>query len=271
MSLETVDDARRLLRLSHAEYDRLMADLEQLPPEGWTEQSACADWKVYQVVSHIGSQPKIEAGVLAAGLRGAPPMNDEQRKAIWAHFDSLKPNEVLPEFRQGNEEFYRLADSLTDDELGRSVPWIFGPAPVATVLGGRLNEQVLHAWDIRWARDKGATLSPETLPDLLEVNLNPARLGGLVKPERAERLAGKTIQFVLSRPEAAANLQLRPDGVQGGQGRAASPDLTVELPAEAFIRLLWGRYDVPAGLRSGQLKLSKPDLAEPLQALFPGR
>jgi hypothetical protein len=47
--------------------------------------------------------------------------------------------------------------------------------------------------------------------------------------------------------------------------------LTVELQSEAFIRLLWGRYDVRTGLSSGQLRLSRPELAEALPALFPGR
>ena len=50
MSLETVADARRVAHLSRAEYQDLLAYLERLPAAGWTEQSACADWRVYQVV-----------------------------------------------------------------------------------------------------------------------------------------------------------------------------------------------------------------------------
>src|SRR5438874_7272016 len=95
MSLETADDARRVARLSRAEYEDLLGYLEKLPPAGWTEQSACSDWQVYQVVSHIGSQPEIHAGTLNAALRGTPPMTDEQRKAIWTRFDAMKPEDVL--------------------------------------------------------------------------------------------------------------------------------------------------------------------------------
>ena len=40
MSLETVDDARRVAGLSRAEYENLLAYLERLPAAGWTEQSA---------------------------------------------------------------------------------------------------------------------------------------------------------------------------------------------------------------------------------------
>jgi uncharacterized protein (TIGR03083 family) len=245
--------------------------LEQLPPEGLTEQSACADWKVYQVVSHLGSGPEINGARLESVLRGAPPQTDEQRKAIWDRWDSRKPDEMLPAFRQANDDYFELLDSLGDDELGRVVPWFVGPVPVATALALRLNEQALHAWDIRWARDRQAGLTPEAVPDLLQVNLQSAWLGNLVKPERAGQLAGKSIQFVYSRPEGAVNLRFEGDGVGVSPDLAAAPDLAVELPAEALMRLVWGRYDVRAGLRAGDLKLSRPELAEPLQALFPGR
>ena len=149
MSLETAADAHRIADLSRAEYDGLVAYLEQLPSEGWTEQSACGNWQVYQVVSHIGSQPAIHGGMIRAGLRGEPAMTNEDRQAIWGRFDAFAPNEVFPAFRANNDAFVALVDSLSEEELGSSMPWLGGPAPVATVLAGRLNEQVLHVWEDR--------------------------------------------------------------------------------------------------------------------------
>jgi uncharacterized protein (TIGR03083 family) len=269
MSLETVDDARRVAGLARAEYDNLRAYLDRLPAAGLTEQSACTNWQVYQVVAHISSQPEITAATLEAGLRGAPPMTDEQRRAVWARFDAMKPEEVPPAFRANNDAFFKLIDSLTDDELGKTIPWIFGPAPMATVLASRLNEQALHAWDVKWARDKQATLTQAALPDLIQANI-PSRVGRLAKPDQAPTLIGKTINFVYSQPDGAVSFEIGKDGVQVTPGRSSSPDLTVDLPAEALIRLIWGRYDVGAGQRAGQIRLSQPDLAAPLQALFPG-
>ena len=271
MSLETVDDAKRVRRLSRAEYDSLLPYLEQLPAEGWTEQSACKDWKVYQAASHIGSGQKINRARFEAALRGAQPLAQEQMKAIWDYYDSLKPDQMLEAFRQGNEEFFELVEALGDDELGRTVEWFTGPIRVAGALAMRLNEQALHAWDIRWARDKQARLSAEAVPDLLEANAQPDRVRNLAKPDRAAQLVGKSIQFRLSQPEGAFSLRLESEGVDVSRDGAASADLTAELPSEALVRLIWGRYDVPAGLASGELKLSRPDLATSLQDLFPGR
>jgi uncharacterized protein (TIGR03083 family) len=270
MSLETAEDARRVADRSRAEYQDLLAYLEKLPPEGWTEQSACSDWKVYQVVSHIGSQPEIHLGTLKAGLRGAPPMTDDDRKAIWARFDAMKPEEVLPAFKANNDAFVALVDSLGDAELAKTIPWIFGPAPLASVLASRLNEQALHAWDVKWVHDKQVQVTSAAVPDLLEVNV-PARVGRLAQPAQAGALVGKTIQFRYSQPGGAVSVAVAADGAQATPGTADAPDLTVELPGEALVRLIWGRYDVAAGVQSGELKLSDPALADALQKLFPGR
>lgn len=271
MSLESAADARRVLRLSRAEYDGLLAYLEQLPPAGWTEQSACKDWQVYQVVSHIGSQPEIVGGAIKAGVFGEPPMTDEQRRAIWGYFDGLQPLEVLPAFRKNNDAFYQMVEAFDERQLGSTIPSFVGPAPLATVLASRLNEQALHTWDVRWARDKGAKLTPDAVPTLLELNLLPPFAARLARPDRAPRLVGKTIGFLLREPEGAVNVAVEPDGATFSRARAASADVTAELPAEAFARLIWGRYDARAGLESGELKLSDPSLAAELQALLPGR
>lgn len=270
MSLETTDDARRVAGLSRAEYEDLLTYLEKLPPSGWTEQSACSEWQVYQVVSHIGSQPEIHAGTLRAGLRGAPPMTDEQRRAIWDRFDAMKPEEVLPAFKANNDAFVALVDSLSADELGKTIPWIFGPAPLASVLASRLNEQALHAWDVKWVHDKQVKLTPAAVADLVEVNV-PSRVGRLAQPAGAGALVGKTIQFKYSRPDGALSVTVAADGAQAAASTADAPDLTAELPAEALVRLIWGRYDVAGGVASGELTLSDPSLADALQKLFPGR
>jgi uncharacterized protein (TIGR03083 family) len=226
---------------------------------------------VYQVASHLGSGPRIAIGVLQPGLRGAEPMTDEQRQAVWGYFDGLQPEQMLSAFQQANDAFFQLLDSLTDEELSREVFWIGSEVPVATVFAGRLNEQTLHAWDIHWARDKQAHLYPAAVPDVLAFNLRPWTIGRLAQPGRAEQLVGKTIQVQHSQPDGTVSMEIRSDGVTTADGPAASPDVTVQLPSEALVRLIWGRYDVRAGQQSGELQLSQPDLAAPLQALFPGR
>jgi len=272
MSLVTAADARRIIELSRAEYDGLVAYLETLPPGGWTEQSAASEWQVYQAVSHIGSQPAIHGGMIRAGLRGETPMTQEDRLAIWGRFDAMAPDEVFPAFRANNDTFIALVDSFTEAELGSEMPWLGGAdAPIASVLASRLNEQVLHVWDIKYARDKSVTLTAGAVPDLLDLNLTPGRLGGLVKVDQAPQLVGKTIQFLLRDPRVAVALKVSEAGAEASFGKVADADLTAELSCEGMVRLLWGRYDVAASLASGDLNLSDPSMADALQRLLPGR
>jgi uncharacterized protein (TIGR03083 family) len=271
MALQSVEDARRLARLSADAYTSLRDYLEQLPPAGRTEQSAAREWKVYQVVSHLGSQAEIQLGTVNSALRDAPPLGDPERKAIWGYFDSLQPDQVLAPFIKNNDSFIAFVEGLSEAELGRSIPWLSGTAPIAQVLATRLGEQALHTWDIRWARDRDVRLAPETVPDLLELHIASGRLKLLAKPEQAGALAGKTAQFFVEAPATSLALKVGSESVEAFRGRVAHPDFSVELPAEVFLRLIWGRFLSPDGEPQGQVKLSRPELLPSLVALYPGR
>ena len=177
---------------------------------------------------------------------------------------------MLPTFKANNDAFVALTDSLSEAELGQTMSWIFGPAPLASVLASRLQRAGAARLGHQWVHDKHAKLTPAAVPDLVDANV-PARVGRLAQPGKAAALNGKTIQVRYTQPDGALSLKVGAETVEATPGHAAAPDLTVELPAEALVRLIWGRYDIAAGIASGELKLSQPDLADALQKLFPGR
>jgi uncharacterized protein (TIGR03083 family) len=269
MTLTTSDDARRLIGLLREEYERLDAYLGTLSRDDWTAQSYCDDWKIYQVVSHLGSGPEVNGAAIRHALAGGQAMGDAERKAVWAHFDSLAPLEVLPAFRDSNQRFLGMLDQFDKRQLGAEVPWFGGgTAPLARMLASRLSETTLHAWDIRVVKDGSATLAESCRPDLLEFSLG--RLDVLAKPELAWPLKGELIQFELADPDAVVSISLKenlPVGVL--LGPLPNAGLRVSTATESFIRLLWGRYSEPAA--PARLELNLPDLRPHLVALFPGR
>ena len=93
--------------LDRREIARLGTHLAQLNDEGWLEQSYCAEWRVYQVVSHLASGARLLLGSLAQWFDGAPPVSQEQRQRIWAHFDALAPDLILD---PAPFHFHALAD-----------------------------------------------------------------------------------------------------------------------------------------------------------------
>jgi uncharacterized protein (TIGR03083 family) len=269
MSLESSRDARRVAALMRAEHQGLDAYLDTLSPDDWKGPSFASDWKVYQVVSHLGSGPEINNGTLRHVLFGDPEITDEQRRAIWGRFDSLAPDEVHAAFRETNDRMFATLTSLTDDQLAAQVPWFGGgTAPLAMLLAARLSEQTLHTWDIRVMKNPAATLTPDNVPDVLE--FLAGRIDVFVRPELAGPLGDKTIQFDLSDPQATVALSLTEGGPPSvTAGPVSNPDLRVATSAETFIRLVWGRYRAPAS--PARLELDQPELQPHLIAAFPGR
>ena len=103
-------------------------------------------------------------------------------------------------------------------------------------VGMRLNEHAFHTWDIAAALDEDARLSDD------EAALVVDNLGRIVafsgRPDGKER----TIAIHTTDPERDFALRFSADGVELSTGEPGQqPDL--ELPAEAFARLVYGRLD----------------------------
>src|SRR5437764_14571701 len=108
-TMTTFDTVRSLDR---REMDRLSAHLARLDDQGWREQSYCAEWRVYQVVSHLASGARLLLGPLAQWFDGAPPVSPEQRQRIWARFDALAPEQMHGELRAARRASYARLDAL---------------------------------------------------------------------------------------------------------------------------------------------------------------
>jgi len=124
-------------------------------------------------------------------------------------------------------------------------------------VGLRLNEHTLHTWDVAVALDPRATLLPEAVPFVLDgVGLIAGFTG---RPSDADPVHVRTTE-----PHRDMTLVLGPDTVAIAPGTDGdAPDL--ELPAEAFIRLLYGRLDP-----DHTPEVSNPDAVARLRAVFPG-
>jgi hypothetical protein len=125
--------------------------------------------------------------------------------------------------------------------------------------GLRLNEHVFHTWDIEVVFDDGARL-PEDAAALVVDNLALiARFSGRADGE------ARTVVVRTTVPEREFALRLSAEGVELRPGSGGQPP-DLELPAEAFCRLVYGRLDAdhtPAFVGDDAL-------LDGLRAVFPG-
>jgi uncharacterized protein (TIGR03083 family) len=65
-----MDSATDRVTLVQRESTRLTHYLHALPQEAWSQPSACAQWQVQDVVTHLLEGAELYAGLIARGLQG---------------------------------------------------------------------------------------------------------------------------------------------------------------------------------------------------------
>jgi uncharacterized protein (TIGR03083 family) len=131
------------------------------------------------------------------------------------------------------------------------------PTDLAGVLGMRLSEHAVHTWDVAVALDPAAKVAQDAV-DLL-VDRLPTLTGFLGK----QATAPVTVAVTTTGPERAFTLDT--GGVTlAPAGPGDTPAASLALPAEALLRLVYGRLDAEPGLQATGVTLPE------LRSVFPG-
>jgi len=245
------------LRHSH---ERLRAVAGSLDADQLRRRSYASEWSIAQVLSHIGSQAEIFGLFLDAGLSGQDPPGPETFAPIWDVWNAKSPEKQAADALRADETVTARFESIDDEQRKRFALKLFGMDFDATGLARmRLGEHAVHTWDIAVALDPAATLAPDAVGLLIDT------LGQLVgragKPGGAQRrlhvsTTSPVRHFTL---ETGETVTLMSSGYSEGL-----PELA--MPAEALIRLVYGRLD-PA--HTPPVETRRADLGE-LRQVFPG-
>jgi uncharacterized protein (TIGR03083 family) len=256
MSLEADADAHvNALRFSA---ERLRDSASAMTEAVLTGRAYPSEWTIAQVLSHLGSAAVIMQRRLADSLAGQPTP-DDYAPTIWDAWNAKTPIQQRDDALEADGDLLAHVEAVTAEQRS-GFTFVIGPISVGFTqfVGLRLNEHALHTWDIDVALDPGAVI-PDRLATLVVDNLDlVARYTG--KPTGDTT----TITIATTEPQRGFTIDLTPDTVTlapAAETRAAD----VELPAEAFVRLVYGRLDpeqTPHGYHA-------PALAS-LRRIFPG-
>ena len=218
-------------------HDALAALVPTLTAEQLTGPAYPSEWTVAATLSHIGSGAVIGLLNLDAALAGAEPPDRAQYTAVWDEWNAKDPQSQAADVVTADA---KLTDAWAGIDPDRIADLTFAVGPMhldgATILRGRLGELALHTWDVAVALDPAATVEPAGVDQLVDNLERIAGRSGLPidgPPEVVVETAGPERRFVIG---IAGDVTLRPAIV--GDGPA-----TVTLPAEAFVRLVYGRLD----------------------------
>jgi uncharacterized protein (TIGR03083 family) len=257
--MATVTDAEPWASALRASHDRLSAIVAGLDADGLRAQSYDKEWTIADVLSHLGSGAEIFSLSLEAGLAGAEPPTMADFQPIWDEWNALSPEEQAARSVAANEALVSRIESLTPAEREAFSITMFGrmTLDLAGFLGMRLSEHAVHTWDVAVAVDPTARIAPEAV-GLLAVGL--PMFAGFVGKQQEEPsvIAVTTTEPAVTFTLDTAGVTLTP----GSTGAKAS----LALPAEAFVRLVYGRrLDQDAEVTTAD-GVSGSELA----AVFPG-
>jgi uncharacterized protein (TIGR03083 family) len=245
------------LRHSH---DTLQAVASPLDADQLRRQSYDTEWSIAQVLSHIGSQSEIFGLFLDAGLSGQDPPGPEAFGPIWESWNGKSPQDQAADALRADEALIERLESLDDDERKRFRLSVFGmDLDTAGFARMRLGEHAVHTWDVAVALDPAATLAPDAVGLLVDtLGQLVARAGKPGGPQRRLHVSTSSPvrHFTL---ETGEKVTLTPSEYTEGL-----PELA--LPAEALIRLVYGRLD-PA--HTPPVETRRADL-DGLRQVFPG-
>jgi uncharacterized protein (TIGR03083 family) len=266
----TAPDYQQIVDAVRDEFNTLDRYLGSLAPERWRGPTACTEWDLTKLVSHLGSGAVLMLRMVRSGLEGTPPQTQEERQQVWGHFDSLAPEQLYREFQQANTDALTYLDQLPADQRERRIPSFLGEVPAAVLLRARLAEISLHSWDVRVALDPTARLLFGSVGPLVDQTLG--FVGRRSNAEARAELAGTVFELDLEgRNRRRIALVVNQDGVSVADPGQSSHRATLWLTGEAFVRLGAGRFALEAAERDGELAVDGDrQAALKLNALFPG-
>jgi uncharacterized protein (TIGR03083 family) len=251
-----MDNPLGALRNSVGHLHELCGDLRDDELE---RQSYDSEWSIAQVLSHLGSGAVILRRRLE-DIRAGRATPDEFAPSVWDDWNAKAPRAQADDALAADVAVLEALEDVSEAERAELV-FAMGPLSLGfnEFAGLRLNEYAFHTWDIEVVFDDSARL-PDDAAALVVDNLGLiARFTG--RPGGHDR----TIAVRTTDPERDIALRLTADGVELIAGeRGKHPDL--ELAAEAFSRLVYGRLDpdhTPAFSGDGAL-------LDALRSVFPG-
>ena len=228
-----MDDPLKPLRLS---VERLQDVVGGLSDAELAAPSYCNEWDVAGVLSHLGSAAVIFRRRLTDALAGLDTP-DDFAQSVWDEWNAKAPRARADDALVADAELLSAFEALPEPERARTRV-VMGALTLDfdQFVAARLNEHALHTWDVEVVFDPNAVLPDEAAAVVVD-NLAPlAHLTGRSKGQ------GRIVRLRTHDPRRDLAVDLRIDGVVLSPDRSAhQPDL--ELPAESFCRLVYGRLD----------------------------
>ncbi|OGL68842.1 MAG: hypothetical protein A3J27_15260 [Candidatus Tectomicrobia bacterium RIFCSPLOWO2_12_FULL_69_37] len=151
------------------EYKRLAAWFRAFPEADWKKPTCCTEWNAAKVVGHLAMGGAFFASSVRNALKGsqALPLGAKDqpdfmriREEMAQEIAELSPAALVERFELNTGDVYGLFSTLKPEDFDRPTWHRRGTFPVRRLVVSRLNELLLHEWDIRNEAERPMTQEP---------------------------------------------------------------------------------------------------------------
>ena len=179
-----MDLAEGRVKIAVAESGRLQQYLSSLPPEAWSELSACDRWEVRDVVAHLAGTAESYTERIQESLQEDSSTPEGQPAPVPVSAASFSEgnaqraisrrerlgDQVFSEFIKTNDQLNQLMATLGPQDWDKPHYYAsLGTEPMRFRPDLWISELSMHGWDIRSRLEPEAHLSDESLPVLMDV------------------------------------------------------------------------------------------------------
>ena len=263
--------ADRTIEALRVNRDDLAARVRTFSASDLDRTSGSSEWDVAQVLSHLGSGAEIGLEGLRRALAGQGSAPADFNQGVWDRWNAMSQQEKADGFLESTElllSAYEAIDAQTRIDLRVEVGFLPAPLDLAGLTGMRLNEALLHAWDVRVAFDPAATIPGSLAAVLLEQYSGPVGffLGFLGK---TGSLHGREFIIRVDASDPSGRFGLSFSDKVSLVPVPAEPDAVLTIPTESLLRLWSGRLSPEHTPDGGGISGEAVTLDE-LRGVFPG-
>lgn len=226
------------LKALRTSVEHLGAVIARIEPASLELPAYPAEWSIADVLSHVGSAAVILARRFDDIVDGRAT-DENFNQSVWDEWNAKTPAAQAADAPIADAALLARLESLPDDQRG---PFRFQMGPMdmdfTGFVGLRLNEHVLHTWDVEVALDPSTTLALEEAGAVVDNLEMIVRFTG--KP------SGEVLTWHVHTIDPSRNfvLSFGPDSVALSASPGQPDDIVdLEIPAESFVRLIYGRLD----------------------------
>lgn len=239
----TTPTAQDWIAALRSSQDRLASVVSALDDDTLVGPSYDTEWTVAQVLSHLGSGADIFDLMLDAGIAGRTAPGIEEFHPVWDDWNARSAVDQRDGVLTSNEKLVGKIEGLSPEERAKFHLDFFGnDTDLAGFVRLRLGEHAVHTWDAAVVLDPAALVTSNAVELLVDhVSQLAARSGRAC--EQSFRVRVTTTDpgrhFIVSVGETVSA-----EPVDAAESNATDPvDGSLTLPAEAYLRLIYGRLD----------------------------